>query len=414
MKPPSIVICGTGLVGLATALGLARAGWRCCLLGKRQLPSPLSRLSAHAHHPRVYAISPPAQQFLQRLGVWGLLDASRVTAVQSMQVVGDAGGQVTLHGWQRMQAQLAWIVESDSLERALHQALQMFEVEWVEEPFGQFARNENGDITGVLTGSGRALPAQLIIGADGAASAVRQAAGIACFERAYGQIGLVANLQAQIPHQACACQWFEHGEILALLPMPDAVFPDAPAPKSQVSMVWSMNEARAQALLALPADAQAQRLQSFLTGMTGNALGKLIVRSDILHFPLTLLESDMIATGSQTTGSQTGIALVGDAAHRVHPLAGQGLNLGLGDVENLIRVLMDKPALVSPGDASVLRRYRRARAQSVWAMRMATDGLQRLFASDVPAVVWARNLGMQCVEHLPGIKQRLIAAAARN
>jgi len=200
--------------------------------------------------------------------------------------------------------------------------------------------------------------------------------------------------------------------------MPDVAYTDAPAPQPQVSMVWSMNEARARAVLELPADAQAQRLQSFLTGMTGNALGKLTVRSDILHFPLTLLESDMIATGSQTgsqtAGTQTGIALVGDAAHRVHPLAGQGLNLGLGDVENLIRVLMDKPALVSPADASVLRRYRRARAQSVWAMRMATDGLQRLFASDVPAVVWARNLGMQCVEHLPGIKQHLIAAAARN
>jgi len=404
-----IVICGTGLAGLATALGLARGlahgGLRPCLLGsKRDIP----RLELGRHHPRVYAISPPAQQFLKRLGVWGLLDASRIAKVESMQVVGDAGGSVALHGWQRMQAELAWIVESDALEIALRQALKMFEVEWIEEPFAQLARGR--DSATVITASGRTLPAQLVIGADGAHSAVRQAAGIASREHAYGQLGLVANLIADAPHLDTARQWFDHGDILALLPMPDgATHLPGTAQHTQVSMVWSMEEARARDLLALPHQAQAQRLQALLAGMTGNAPGAFCLHSDILSFPLTRLDSDMIAAHGQT-----GVALVGDAAHRVHPLAGQGLNLALGDVEQLIHVLREKPPLVPCGDASVLRRYRRLRAQPVWAMRTATDSLQRLFASDLPAVVWGRNLGMQCVEHLPWLKQRLIAAASRN
>jgi len=402
-----IVICGTGLAGLATALGLARGlahtGLRPCLLGrKRNIP----RLEPNQHHPRVYAISPPSQQFLKRLGVWDLLDAARITPVESMQVVGDAGGCVALHGWQRMQAELAWIVESDALEIALRQALKMFEVEWVEEPFAQLARGR--DTTSVITPSGRALSAQLVIGADGAHSAMRQAAGIQSREYAYGQSGLVANLVSSTPHLNTARQWFDHGEILALLPMPD-VTANLTTTQPQVSMVWSMDETRARNLIALPHQEQAQRLQTLLAGMTGNAPDALRVHSEILSFPLTRLDSDVIAAHGQT-----GVALVGDAAHRVHPLAGQGLNLALGDVEQLVRVLREKPPLVPCGDASVLRRYRRLRVQPVWAMRTATDGLQRLFASRLPAVVWGRNLGMQCVEHLPWLKQRLIAAASRN
>jgi len=408
-----ILICGTGLVGLATALGLARAGLRPCLLGVRRT---LPRLDPVHIHPRVYALSPPAQQFLQRLGVWGLLDASRITAVHSMQVHGDAGGSVVLHGWQRMQAQLAWIVEADALEHALRQALSMFEVDWVEESFDQLVQVRDGTMRStpppvkILTTTGRELPAQLVIGADGAHSALRQAAGIACREHAYDQLGLVANLSAALPHMHTACQWFDQGEILALLPLPDLLPSDAgirPRQTAQVSMVWSMERARAQALLDLPAEQQAQRLQTLLAGMTGNALGVLGLNSDILSFPLTLVDSDMISIHSR-------VALVGDAAHRIHPLAGQGLNLGLGDVEHLLQVLREKPLLASAGDASVLRRYRRARAHPVWAMRTATDGLQRLFASNWPAVVWGRNLGMHCVEHLPWLKQRLIAAAANN
>lgn len=385
-----IVICGSGLVGLATALGLARAGFRPSLLGPRKPPAPAV---PQRYAPRVYAISPPAQQFLQSLGVWGLLDAGRIEAVEGMQIHGDAGGSVDLHGWQRMQPALAWIVESNEIERGLYQALQIYGVNWIEDRF------ERLSAAGVVTASGRELPAHLVVGADGADSAVRQAAGIDFSMRDYHQMGLVAHLTTQWPHDGLARQWFIDGDVLALLPMP------ATAEGPQVSMVWSMGQARAQSLLAMPAAEQASRLHAMLAQVTGGCLGELSLRSDVLGFPLTLAQSGMIAPG---------VALVGDAAHRVHPLAGQGLNLGLGDVEHLVRVLVEKPALVGPGDETVLRRYRRQRAEPVWAMRMATDGLHRLFATSLPPVVLGRNLGMTLVNRLPWVKQRLIAAASNN
>lgn len=390
MKSSPIVVCGTGLVGLATALGLARAGYRPCLLGPRQLPAPAL---PDSYHPRVYAVSPPAQQFLQTLGAWDLLDARRVTAVEGMQVHGDAGGNVELRAWQRMLPALAWIVESGELERSLHQALRVYGVDWVEDRFERLTPG------GLATATGRELPAALVIGADGAQSAVRRAAGIEFTEQDYQQLGLVAHLTATVPHDGIARQWFVDGEVVALLPMPDT--DQGP----QVSLVWSMEHSRAQAVLAMAPEARAAHVQTLLAGVTGGCLGVLTVRAEVLGFPLTLAQSDMIAPG---------VALVGDAAHRVHPLAGQGLNLGLGDVEQLVRVLVEKPGLASPGDDTVLRRYRRARAEPVWAMRMATDGLHRLFATDLPPLVLGRNLGMSLVNRLPWLKQRLIAAASNN
>ena len=196
-----------------------------------------------------------------------------------------------------------------------------------------------------------------------------------------------------------ARQWFVDGEIVALLPMPDT------AQGPQVSMVWSMERARAQAVLAMSPAERAEHVQALLAAVTGDCLGRLTLRSEVLGFPLTMAHSDMVAPG---------VALVGDAAHRVHPLAGQGLNLGLGDVEHLLKILIEKPVLVSPGDETILRRYRRARAEPVWAMRMATDGLYRLFATDIPPLVLGRNLGMTLVNRLPWVKQRLIAAASNN
>lgn len=212
-------------------------------------------------------------------------------------------------------------------------------------------------------------------------------------------MGLVTHLSAGLPHGGMARQWFVDGEIVALLPMPDT------AQGHQVSMVWSMETSRAQTVLAMPEQARADHVQRLLAAVTADCLGPLTVRGEVLGFALTVAQSSLVAPG---------VALVGDAAHRVHPLAGQGLNLGLGDVEHLLRVLVEKPALASPGDETVLRRYRRARAEPVWAMRMATDGLHRLFSTDLPPVVLGRNLGMSLVDRLPWVKQRLIAAASNN
>lgn len=388
MKTEPILVCGAGIAGLAMALGAARAGQAVALLGPRPA---LPAAQPDVYHPRVYAMSPASQALLSSLGVWRLLDAARVTPVTAMQVHGDAGGQVQLRDWHLAQPALAWIIESSELERALRQAIDVLGVEWRA---ASFLRREGAM---VMADDGSALPAALLIGADGARSAVRMATGIAHHAKPYGDAGVVTHLDAELPHQGTAMQWFLGDSILALLPMPDT------AQGPQVSMVWSMPQAQADALLALPEPARNEQLQRRLAHATAGALGRLTVRAPVHAFPLSLEHSDMVGDR---------VALISDAGHRVHPLAGQGLNLGLGDVADLLRVLHEREPWRSVADPRVLARYRRARAQPLLEMRLATDGLHRLFSVPSPVLMMARNAGMQAVGSLPFLKRWLIAAAA--
>lgn len=388
MSKNPIVVCGTGIVGLAAALGLARDGQKVVLLGPHNAPAPAQ---PDVYFPRVYALSTESRRFLDELGVWNMLDAGRITPVESMQVYGDAGGHVALQAWQAVQLQMAWILESSELERVLQQAVRVFGVVWHND---RFAGLQNGV---VQTESGRSLPAALVVGADGAKSPVRAAAGISSTSRPYHQTGLVTHLNAERAHGNAAMQWFTSDGVLALLPMPNTS--DGP----QVSMVWSMADEQAKALQALPQAQRDARLHAMLLSATGGVVGQLTVRSGVHGFPLFLDRSTMVAPG---------VALAGDAAHRVHPLAGQGLNLGLADVAQLLGVLRDRPQGCGPGQLNLLRRYRRARAEPVMAMSLVTDGLHRLFAVQSAPVVMARNVGMKLVDKIPFIKRRLIAGAS--
>src|SRR5690625_944404 len=384
----TILVCGGGLAGMATALGLKKNGFQEAILAPKPKAYPLAD---EQFHPRVYALSVASQQFLETLGVWGLVPAQRVTPVEAMQVFGDAAGEIMLDAWQILRAELAWIVESGTLEQALQQALQVYGVVWHEDHFHDFQAG------GVLGATGHFYPANLVVGADGAQSRVRAAAQIKHDFHAYGDTALVTHLNAELAHQNIARQWFNGDSILALLPMPDTG--DGP----QVSMVWSTKQETADQLLAADDATQAQQLSAHLRAITGGCLGALTVRSPVYGFPLTFERSSMIAAG---------VALVGDAAHRVHPLAGQGLNLGLGDIQELIRVLSTKPAYQSVGALSVLARYRRARAEPIFLMRWVTHGLHQLFGlPGVPAMA-LRNLGLSMVNRLPLIKRLLIQEAA--
>ncbi len=373
---------------MAMALGLKRAGQEVSILAPAWAgfnPAP------GFYHPRVYALSAASQAYLEQLGVWRLMDTERVTAVQAMQVFGDGQGSVHLHAWQAAQENLAWIVESGEIERALFQALSVFGVPWYEDAL------ESLEGKTALTRQGKRLQASLLIGADGARSTLRQLSGISHDVKPYGDAGMVVHLQAEHAHQKTALQWFTGDSILALLPMPDV---DGQA---QVSMVWSVPQAVADTYMALPPEHMHKRLEQELYAISGGQLGHLRVRSQLFAFPLSLERSGMVAPG---------VALVGDAAHRVHPLAGQGLNLGLGDVQALVKVLQSKEPMRSIGDLRVLHRYRRARAEPIAAMRLATDGLYRLFAVPGLPASWARNAAMQICDRLPLIKRHLIGHAA--
>ena len=385
-----IVVCGAGIVGLSSALALARRGQRVALLAPRMSVPPAD---PNHYHARVYAISPASQRFLAELGVWDALPSARLTPVQAMEIHGDADGLVHLNAWQAALPQLAWIVESGEIERVLIQAVRMFGIPWLEDRCTGYQAGT------VETESGARIQAELFVGADGAASPLRTAAGLKHDAVSYHDTGLVVNLDAERAHQGTAFQWFRDDGVLALLPLPDTA--DGP----QVSMVWSMRDAQARELLALPAEEQAARLESMLEHAAQGRLGRLKVRSTLHGFPLTLERAEMVAPG---------IALAGDAAHRLHPLAGQGLNLGLGDVEALARTVAGREPYRQAGDLRVLHRYQRARAEPVLALRLATDGLHKLFGSRATPLVWLRNAGMHWVERAPLVKRRLIAGASTN
>lgn len=388
LSDSDIIVCGAGIVGLASAVALARRGQRVGLLGPAVAVPPADR---DVYCPRVYAISPASQAFLSQIGAWRAMPAERIAAVTGMDIHGDADGRVQLHAWQAARPELNWIVESSEIERALAQAVHILGIPWLHDTC-EWAQGE------LVTAGGQRLRPKLVVAADGAKSRLRAAAGLAVTSKPYGAIGLVAHVNAERPHGGTAFQWFRDDGVLALLPLPDTR--DGP----QVSIVWSMKDEPAKALLALDPQAQAAELTRRLGEATAGRLGALRPRMPLQGFPLTLDSSPMTAPG---------MALVGDAAHRVHPLAGQGLNLGLGDVEALVEAVAGREPFRSPGDPAVLRRYQRARAEPVLAMKLATDGLERLFGSDLAPVAWLRNAGMRWVDALPFVKRRLIDRASQ-
>lgn len=389
----SIVICGAGIVGMASALALAKGGCKDVVLLGPQAAIPAPSQDPHAFHPRVYAISGSSQQFLATMGVWSMLDMGRIQRVEAMEIRGDKFGALYLRAWQAAQAQLTWIVEASELERVLAQALQVYGVRWVSDTLEQY-QNSTGK-----TASGQVWDADLWVAADGSSSKLRTLAGLPYEDDPYDAIGVVGHLTSERPHQCVALQWFTPEGVLGLLPLPDT---DA---GHQVSMVWSLKKVLAERLLAMAPAQQANELAASLRHATRGRLGQLQLRGELRGFGLGVAQSAMI-------GSK--VALIGDAAHRVHPLAGQGLNLGLGDARALSEVVLKREVFLPAGDPLVLRRFRRERAQAILEMRLVTDGLKRLFDTTLPPLPWLRNAGLSLVDRVPLVKRLLIEGASRS
>lgn len=341
---------------------------------------------------RVYAISPATRRFLAALGTWDRLDATRLAPVYDMRIYGDrdAASRLSFGAYEAGIESLATIVEHGELMRALDAAVVDTSVERVDALATVGATDDAIDVQA----EGCVHRARLLIVADGAASPTRDALGIAVDARPYAQRGVVGNFVVERAHAGTAFQWFTDEGVVALLPLPE--IDGRPA----MSLVWSAPDAIADALLAAGPASIAARLSV----LAHAELGSLTAASASKDFPLTL------QTAHASTARRA--VLVGDAAHVVHPLAGQGLNLGLQDVEVLVDVLASREAFRDCGDARVVARYRRARIEPVFLMRQATDGLARLFASRRRDVSWLRSTGLALVDRTPVLKRLLVRHAS--
>ena len=386
-----VIVVGAGLVGLAVAPALSRAGLKVALVDRAPVAAP--EFDSDSWDARVYAISPGSATFLRSLGAWQMLQSERIEPVEAMQVAGDAGATMEFSAYELGERALAWIVE----ERALRVALLPLVFEAGVEVIGSAALVSLDWTTDAcalaLTESdapARVLDAKLIVGADGARSWVRQAAGLATEPRPYGQTAVVANFACERAHHGIARQWFRaDGSVLAWLPLPGR----------RMSMVWSAPDALATQLRTLDAVALAARVAE----AGAHALGALAPITAAASFPLAFLKLPAIIAHR--------LALVGDAAHGVHPLAGQGVNLGFGDVEALAAVLAERGPATDPGARVLLERFGRRRAEPVLAMQTVTDGLVRLFGPTHPLLKTLRNAGLTAVDRLPLLKRALAQPA---
>ncbi len=360
--PLDVCIRGAGVVGRTLALLLARDRLRVGLVDMAQPPG--------AHDVRAYALNAASRDLLSQLRAWP--EGHDVTPVLRMDVHGDEGGLVQFRAQQQGAEALAWICTAEALLTRLGSALDFQpHVERLSEP----------------------RPAALTIVCEGKASATRAEYGVQYDVARYPQHAIAARLEAEQPHESVARQWFIDGDILALLPV-------GGADGHTLALVWSVGQDRADGLLALPAAEFERRL----TDASHGVLGGLRLASERARWPLQLAKADRWCG--------PGWVLAGDAAHTVHPLAGQGLNLGLADARELARVLHDREYWRGLGDVRLLRRYERSRKAQVVTMQLATDGLQQLFAHESRIAGWLRNWGMRGFERSGPVKSWVARQAA--
>ena len=387
-----VVIVGAGLVGLALATGLARTGLKVAIADRGKVAAAPGVRDANGWDQRVYAISPGSASFLHGLGVWQRLPVERMTPIEAMDVRGDAGGRIEFSAYALGERALAWIVENGELNAALVEAARGVPGLDIVAPCAPAAIAWRAGAAELRLEDGRTLSARLVIGADGVRSWTREQAGMHFVPRAYGQAGVVANFDTERAHRGRAFQWF----------LPDAgVLAWLPLPGRRISIVWSAPEGLASELMALDAAGLAARVAE----AGGHEVGALTMITPAASFDLWFLKLPSVV------GER--LALVGDAAHGVHPLAGQGVNLGFGDAAVLSAILAARGAVADAGAQILLERYARRRAGPVLAMQAVTDGLVRLFDVRAGWLRTLRNRGMRVVGAIAPLKRLLAQPALR-
>ncbi|WP_047236526.1 UbiH/UbiF family hydroxylase [Chromobacterium subtsugae] len=371
------IIVGGGLVGASLALALARAGKRVALLEAR--PPSFDGLDS-GWDARIYAVSPANRRFLESLGTWPGME--RISAIAAMDVCGDAGGRIQFSARDADADALAWIAENRWLLAALWRQLADSDVDCLHGGAQSLATTASE--ARLALDDGRQLSAELLVGADGANSWVRSQLGLAASVKPYGQSGVVANFACEKPHQGVARQWFTGDSILAWLPMAG----------NRISMVWSTPDP--QSLLILSPEALAEKVAA----AGGRQLGAFSTLTAAAAFPLRLIQPEAVVSER--------VALIGDAAHTVHPLAGQGVNLGFQDAAQLADLLRAAPDC---GDWMLLRRYQRQRREAVTTMQLGCDSLYRLFHAKMPGLSWLRNTGLSLTNCCAPLKRQFARQA---
>jgi ubiquinone biosynthesis UbiH/UbiF/VisC/COQ6 family hydroxylase len=375
-----VVIVGGGLVGASLAAALKDSGLSLALVEGQS-----AQFSHKGWDSRIYAITPGNVEFLKQCGSWQRQDMSRVQPVEAMRVFGDDNSELEFSAYEIGAPELTFILENRLMQEALWDTIRDQDNLTLFNP----ARCASLDLAlkaATLTlDDGRVLRAKLVVGADGRDSWVRKQAGMDEAPTPYQQHGVVANFRCEKPHRGVAYQWFSPDGILAYLPLP----------QQMMSMVWSVLPEKSAELLKL----SPEELCAQVAAVGHHTLGELELVTPPASFALRILRLPHIV--------KPRLALVGDAAHNVHPLAGQGVNLGFRDARELAQVLLARGPQPDCGDHALLRRYDRARQEDIFSMLTTTDTLKKLFCNADPLLRKARNLGLSATHRLTPAKRML-------
>ena len=382
-----VAIQGAGMVGLLLAAALARQGLRVVLLDSGEPP----QWQADRYARRVCAINLASERLLRALGVWEALQRQRISPFRAIRVWDSlGGGHIAFDAADLGEPHLGHIIENELIRSVLHQAIIAAHGVEMRMP-ACIQRLEPGDETVVLRlTNGSRITAGLVVGADGARSAIRGLLGIPVRSASYSQKGVVAAIRTEIPHGEVARQWFLPGGPLAFLPLADG----------RCSIVWSLPAAEAEARLGLDEAAFCEAL----THASAGRLGAVLEVGERGAFPLHRLHAARYCTERA--------ALIGDAAHVIHPLAGQGVNLGFQDAAVLARVVIDaKRRGRDIGGRLALRRYERARRGENLLMEWSMEGFHQLFTRSKPSLVHLRSLGLGITDRI-GLAKRFFMRRA--
>lgn len=401
-----IVIAGAGMVGASLACLLAESSLRIALIDRNPLvgndEGNGQERSDEKFDPRVSAISKASQQLFRQLGVWEDMKSARVCNYTAMEVWDAEGtGCINFSADEINQPELGSIIENSIIISALHERIAQLENVFPITPFSidsfEYIEREEGSIVKLNADDGQVIRAPLVIAADGANSKLRQLANFDCREWDYEQHALVTTVRTQQPHNNTALQRFMETGPLAFLPLRAAIEDED---QHFCSIVWSMLPDQAERALSLSEDEFNRELGAALEFKLGA-----IERSDKRFvFPLRQRHAlDYV---------KKGIVLVGDAAHTIHPLAGQGVNLGLLDAKALAEELQrGVEAGRSVADPTVLLRYQRRRKGNNLSMMWLMEGFKRLFAQQDLSIRWLRNIGMNAADKMKPIKNQMIRKA---